>query len=817
MGPPSRKSSRPSLEKVASVKSYDRDRQPDDPLARVTSMNSEMDEVDQEKEIAEEALRSHEGPDAAADGYDYDDDDDGEAVDEQYDNDSNIGNEKGSGSCSGKEAAETHREVRRTRSYATDASATTQATSHRPGADEEGAGGKKKPWHKRLNPLRWGPVPPVPEQREVSREYGAGFFSKLFFQWQQPIMVTGYKRQLEPNDIWAVNPDRSVHKMSRELNASFQKRVALGQKYPLLRALHDVYAFEFWVGGLCQLSSTIMQVMSPFTLRYLIQFATDAYLAQTTDSPAPSIGRGLGLVFGVTGMQILQSLGTNQFIYKGMLIGGMSRAALISLIYEKSMVVSGRAKAGGKEIASSLESETTEGDPEKIKKPEKKKKTGPKGKAGVSGDGIGWGNGRVVSLMSVDTWRIDQACGLFHLIWTAPISCLITLALLVVNLTYSALSGFALLVIGMPLLTRAIKSLFRRRQRINKVTDQRVSLTQEILQSVRFVKYFGWESSFLARLGEMRSKEIGMIQRLLSIRNLIMAVSLSLPIFASMLSFITYTLSHHGLAAAEVFSSLALFNGLRMPLNLLPLVIGQVTDAWNSLKRIEEYMLLEEQSDEATFKPDAPNAVEIHDASFTWERTPTQQADDVPGPGGKRNKNQDSKNTPSPAEVEDDGSTLVDEREPFKLQDINFEIGRNELVAVIGTVGSGKTSLLAALAGDMRRTNGDVVLGASRAFCPQYAWIQNSTVKENILFGKDMDRSWYKRVIKAYVSQVPMRSRANISLNVVLLEVIPIGRDDVTDLSIGVLCNKIWTCFQMVTQPRLVSEVSPFLVARSND
>lgn len=742
MAPPSRKSSRPSLKKVSSVGSYDRDRQPDDPLARVTSMNVEMDGVDQEKEIAEAALRRHNPLDADEEEDDDDDDD-------QFESDSNTGNEK-----TAKEPAETREEIRRTKSYATDASVTTQATSHHP-ADED----VKKPWHKRLNPLKWGEVPPVPEVRRPSPEHQARLFSKLFFSWQAPLMVTGYKRPLEANDIWTVNPDRSVFKMSKELNEHFRRRVAQGHKYPLLRALHDVYAFEFWVGGMCQLSSTIMQVMSPFTLRYLIQFATDAYLAKTTGSPAPHIGRGLGLVFGVTGMQILQSLGTNHFIYKGMLIGGMSRASLISLIYEKSMVVSGRAKAGGKAVRGNPEGDTTEETPGKKEKPKKKKnkkQAGPegRGKAGVSGDGIGWGNGRVVSLMSVDTYRIDQACGLFHLVWTAPISCLLTLVLLLINLTYSALSGFALLVIGMPLLTRAIKSLFRRRQVINKVTDQRVSLTQEILQSVRFVKYFGWESSFLKRLGEMRTKEIGMIQRLFSIRNLIMAVSLSLPIFASMLSFITYTLSSHGLAAAKVFSSLALFNGLRMPLNLLPLVIGQVTDAWNSLKRIEDYLLLEEQSDEATFKPDAPSAVAMHKANFTWERTPTQDNDDVPGPGGKKNIKKQAlkeKSAPSPAEVEDNGSTPVDGREPFKLNDINFEIGRNELVAVIGSVGSGKTSLLAALAGDMRRTDGEVVLGASRAFCPQYAWIQNSTVKDNILFGKDMDRSWYKRVIRAYV------------------------------------------------------------------
>ena len=568
---------------------------------------------------------------------------------------------------------------------------------------------------------------------------------------------------MELNDIYSVSPKRSVEPLTNIMKESFKRRVANGDKYPLLWAMHETFWREFWLGGMCQLSSSILQVVSPFTLRFLIQFATNAYIATTEGQPAPHIGPGLGLVFAVTIMQMMQSLGTNHFIYRGMLVGGMTRASLISLIYEKSMVISGRAKAGGAALLEDAPAPAEEAQ-EKGKKSGGKKAPEIPNMAGISGDGIGWGNGRIVNLMSVDTYRVDQACGLFHIIWTAPISCIITLVLLLVNLTYSALAGFALLVIGMPVLTRAIKSLFVRRKSINKITDQRVSLTQEILQSVRFVKFFGWESAFLNRLEEYRSREIKAIQILLAIRNGIMAVSLSLPIFASMLSFITYSLSNHGLAPAQVFSSLALFNSLRMPLNLLPLVIGQVTDAWSSINRIQEFLLAEEREDEATLKFDGPNAVEMHDAAFTWERTPTQESD-VVGSDKKAKKaaaaaeeKKQAAAAAQPRSSGEDASTLVEEREPFKLHDLDFEIGRNELVAVIGSVGSGKSSLLAALAGDMRKTNGEVVLGASRAFCPQYAWIQNTTVKENILFGKDFDKSWYKDVIKAYVHSHPIRA-----------------------------------------------------------
>ena len=197
-----------------------------------------------------------------------------------------------------------------------------------------------------------------------------------------------------------------------------------------------------------------------------------------------------------------------------------------------------------------------------------------------------------------------------------------------------------------------------------------------------------------------------------------------------------------------------------MPLNILPLVLGQVTDAWSSVKRIEEFLREEEQEPEAPIQTDADYAVDISHGSFTWEKTSNKDnpdGKDLKAKGKKGANTQTEKKTPATTNAEarpgssgdDSSSTVVDEQEAFKLEDINFQVGRSELIAVIGSVGSGKSSLLAALAGDMRKTEGELVFGASKAFCPQYAWIQNATLQKNILFGKDMDKAWYKAVIKA--------------------------------------------------------------------
>ncbi|KAH0286486.1 ABC multidrug transporter-like protein [Aureobasidium namibiae CBS 147.97] len=643
--------------------------------------------------------------------------------------------------------------------------------------------GEKQSWGEKLNPLKRKIKPPVPAEQGESREYKANFFSHLTFQWMAPIMSVGYQRPLELTDLWKVNPDRSVDVLSARLKAAFKKRVDNGTENPLKWALYDTFKGEFLLGGLCELIAAVVQVLAPFVLRYLINFSTEIWIAEKTNTPKPDIGHGIGLVIAVTALQVIQSCCTNHFLYRGMTVGGQARAVTIAVIFEKAMKLSGRARAGGKSNTEpvGLPPGIAPGSKEEkkwLKAKLKKEKANSKDKKGVSGSGEGWSNGRIVNLMSTDTYRIDTASGMFHMIWASPISIILTLVLLLININYSALAGFALLIVAMPLLGRSIKSLFVRRKAINKVTDQRVGLTQEILAGVRFVKYFGWESSFLDRLKEIRRREIGKIQFLLNIRNGIMAVSMSMPVFASMLAFITYSLTDHGLQAGKIFSSLALFNGLRLPLNLLPLVIGQTVDASASIRRIEEFLLAEESLDEAVWDYEGKSAIVMKDANFTWERTPTQEAEKkvVGAPGSKEAKaarkagkkadhkadkqaKKDAKKATKALknaekenghEASDSSTTLAEDTEhPFEIKGLNISIGRDELVAVIGSVGSGKTSILAALGGEMRRTSGEVTFGASRSYCPQYAWIQNATVKDNITFGKPFDQEWYDEVVDA--------------------------------------------------------------------
>lgn len=79
---------------------------------------------------------------------------------------------------------------------------------------------------------------------------------------------------------------------------------------------------------------------------------------------------------------------------------------------------------------------------------------------------------------------------------------------------------------------------------------------------------------------------------------------------------------------------------------------------------------------------------------------------------------------------------------------IDFKAPEGKLIAVVGVVGSGKTSFLSAMLGEMKKMRGQVEIKGSVAYVAQQAWIQNATLQDNILYGKKMDKCLYYKVLE---------------------------------------------------------------------
>ncbi|CAI6285620.1 unnamed protein product [Periconia digitata] len=602
-----------------------------------------------------------------------------------------------------------------------------------------------------LNPFKRCP-PPVPKYQNPFPKQDIGWLNRLVFQWIQPIITTGFKRPVNFNDVWLVDEEQSCEVLVKELDASLLRRRKSGTRRPLLWALYDIFKWQFLLGGFYHLAQSISNVMSPFLMRYLILFAQKTWRAHQTPGEAPPpVGQGIGILIGLFALGIARSVCSNHFQHYGALVGAQSRTALIGAIYNKTLKLSGRARAGGE--AAEVKLATTPPSTTDAKKP----KFGPKWRVlGLSKEmsklatvSREYPNGAIINLMSTDTYRIDQGLALFHMLWGSLFSILLTLVLLIINLSYYALAGFSLLLILAVVLTRTAQSFMKRRVAINKITDQRVSLTYEIVQAVRLIKYYSWETPFLDRINVIRQQEIASLQLLMAIKNFVNATSASVPVFSCILCFVAYS-KNNILEPASVFSSVALFNGLRLPLNILPTVMSQVIDAISSIERISEYLGAEEISQGSIWDATANHAIEVQCGNFTWEQS---QCGDTGN----------AKGTKTPA----NGSPTAFQ-EPFRVADVNLTILRAELVAVIGTVGAGKSSLLSALAGEMRKTAGSITIGSTRrAICPEQPWIQNATLRANVLFGRQWDAALYENIIDACA----LREDINLLVNGDLTEI----------------------------------------------
>ncbi|KXS18959.1 hypothetical protein M427DRAFT_95715 [Gonapodya prolifera JEL478] len=575
----------------------------------------------------------------------------------------------------------------------------------------------------------------LPPNPEVS----ANFLSRLTFTYLDAIMVNGYKRPLVMNDLYELPDELHSRTIADRFGRNWDRELSINKEYlkhakpdgsidpslkikrpSLLRALWRTFGISWVLGGIFRLVSDGCQIAAPMVLQYLIAWLTAASVGQTT----VDVGYGYGLACALLALQLVLSLFVNQYFYATMKVGFSIRAAIIVHIYRKSLLLSQSARQD-------------------------------------------FSAGKTVNLMSTDASRLDLTAPFLHLLWAAPIVILVSMSLLIYNLGASALVGFFFLIIVFPAQGVLMKYLVKVRTKANKITDNRVKIVQEFIQGMRVLKFQGWEQAALNRIAKLRDEELSFVRIIIMARAWISAVMQIQPVFAAILTFITYTQTHPpgSLTPALAFSSIGLFNVLRLPLMFLPQVATQATDAMVSIRRLES-LLLATELQESTIVPASYNwAVRVHDGLFLWDQ-PSNGGDDFSRSKDKKKQVQNGNPTPngtprramttlltkSPTEIagkESKKDRPAQENGHTILRGVDFVLPKGALMMVVGPVGSGKSSLLSALVGEMRRVEGLVEVRGSVAYCPQQAWIQNATVRANITFGNTFNERKYWETIRA--------------------------------------------------------------------
>lgn len=171
----------------------------------------------------------------------------------------------------------------------------------------------------------------------------------------------------------------------------------------------------------------------------------------------------------------------------------------------------------------------------------------------------------------------------------------------------------------------------------------------------------------------------------------------------------------------------------------LPRALSAAADASNALERLEEVFEAETRGETKLIEPNLDVAIRAKNASFQWLTGEAEEASSKDKKKKQKHKNKGKARA---------GDETPATREPFKITDLNMEIGRGQLVAVVGAVGSGKSSILSGLIGEMRSLGGEIIFGGRVAYCSQSAFIQNATLRDNVLFGQPWDEERYWRVLE---------------------------------------------------------------------
>uniref|UniRef100_A0A9J7XYZ3 ATP-binding cassette, sub-family C (CFTR/MRP), member 3 n=1 Tax=Cyprinus carpio carpio TaxID=630221 RepID=A0A9J7XYZ3_CYPCA len=320
--------------------------------------------------------------------------------------------------------------------------------------------------------------------------------------------------------------------------------------------------------------------------------------------------------------------------------------------------------------------------------------------------------GEVVNLMSVDAQRFMDLTTFLNMLWSAPLQIILAFLSCVQNLGPSVLAGVAVMVLLIPF--NAFIAMKTRTYQVEQMKhkDDRIKLMNEILNGIKVLKLYAWEVSFKEKILQIRQKELTVLRKTAYLSALSTMAWTSAPFMVALTTFAVYVTVDESnvLDAEKAFVSLSLFNILRFPLNMLPQVISSIVQASVSLKRIQDFLSHDELDPESVDRRNnaSGNGADVVNGTFSWAK-----------------------------------------QDQATLDNINVMVPQGSLLAVVGHVGCGKTSLVSALLGEMEKQEGQISIRGSVAYVPQQAWIQNATLRDNILFGRPYVEQKYRCVLEA--------------------------------------------------------------------
>ncbi|XP_069492781.1 ATP-binding cassette sub-family C member 5-like [Ambystoma mexicanum] len=389
--------------------------------------------------------------------------------------------------------------------------------------------------------------------------------------------------------------------------------------------------------------------------------------------------------------------------------------------------------------------------------------------------------GELVNMFSNDGQRLFEVAAVGCILAAGPFVSVMGIIYTAMFLGTTALFGSAVFFLFYPFVMLASKLTAHFRRKCIEVTDRRVRIMNEILNCIRFIKMYAWEKPFSQKVQAIRKEERSVLEKAGYVQSLTAGVAPIVVVVASVCTFTLHMALGYDLTAAQAFTVVTIFNSMASALKIIPMAVKAASEAYVSVTRFQRLFLMEEVQLPRN-KPEHPNnVIEFKSACLSWKSTnerisPSTKAKNTScrAKNSKLKSQQDILCDP-PLKLHidpDNREALKDKSEhPFlspndcdqlntkcqrqcapplpTLFNISFSLEKGKIIGICGSVGSGKSSLILAILGQMTLLEGTVSVVDSFAYVAQQAWIFNATLKENILFGEEYKEERYNASLEA--------------------------------------------------------------------
>ncbi|KAI5634802.1 ABC transporter domain-containing protein [Phthorimaea operculella] len=578
-------------------------------------------------------------------------------------------------------------------------------------------------------------------------------FSRVFFLWMVPIFYWGNRRDLDEFDLKPAkkkfNSKQTGDKLEKCWLLEEAAAKAAGRKPSYTKVLIRTFGWDFIPAGMVQFISIALRTISPLLFAQLLSY----WSVDSTIDRATAAYYGLGM--------ILCNWFAAFFAHHGNLLAqqfGMKlRVASSTLMFRKIMRLNNNSL----------------------------------------GDTAA---GKVVNILSNDMQRFDLAFLFMHYAWIIPLQLIAVCYLGYVQAGYAALVGFAaLIIIALPIQAVMGRLLGLVRFRTADKTDERIKIMSEVISGIQVIKIYAWEIPFQKVVKDKRDAEMKWIKTATWLRTIFIGFLLFSERTALFIAILTFILLGNSMSANIIYPLQQFMSAAQVNITvILPLVISFTSELIVSLGRIQKFLDLED-------RPDLLAAVSTQETgnlfgNMTSDLVINSDEKKIVRPLSYQLKSEiaitpisnDSKpnrghGDETAVELRAVTASWTNDPNSCALKNVSLRVRKGKLCAVIGAVGSGKSSLLQLLLKELPTLSGQVSVEGSVSYACQEPWLFPSTVRDNILFGLPYDADKYRRTGKL------LRTVPAVSSSYLLLKELPALSGQVSvDGSVSYACQEPW-------------------------